>query len=233
MTLSRKSFQRKAFTLVELLTVIAIIGILAAILIPAVGKVQETAKKSAASSNGRQIGLAYATFANSGGKTRVISNNTSATYPANNAAEFAAILADKSDLNDAALWYIDSDDNLAGLSIPKTVITQSAGGSGQPTNNLTGFGGPISWAVTVNLSGNAPTSTTPLIYTRGIEESGSTWANNSPWKGDGGHIIFLDGHVGWYEDLNDDPLAKYDGTGEAYNIQDAQNTQAVRFMDTP
>jgi len=47
-----------AFTLIELLTVIAIIGILAAILIPVVGRVRESARASQCTSNLRQIGSA-------------------------------------------------------------------------------------------------------------------------------------------------------------------------------
>ncbi len=48
---------RKAFTLIELLTVIAIIGILAAIIIPTVGAVRKTAKSAQAVSNIKQIGM--------------------------------------------------------------------------------------------------------------------------------------------------------------------------------
>ena len=52
-----------AFTLTELLTVIAIIGILAAILIPAVARVREAARASQCASNLRQIGLGIALYA--------------------------------------------------------------------------------------------------------------------------------------------------------------------------
>ncbi len=52
----------QAFTLIELLTVIAIIGILAAILIPVVGKVRESARTSTCISNLRQIGQACSLY---------------------------------------------------------------------------------------------------------------------------------------------------------------------------
>jgi prepilin-type N-terminal cleavage/methylation domain-containing protein/prepilin-type processing-associated H-X9-DG protein len=54
---------RAAFTLIELLTVIAIIGILAAILIPTVGRVRESARSSTCVSNLRQIALAFNAYA--------------------------------------------------------------------------------------------------------------------------------------------------------------------------
>jgi prepilin-type N-terminal cleavage/methylation domain-containing protein/prepilin-type processing-associated H-X9-DG protein len=54
---------RSAFTLIELLTVIAIIGILAAILIPTVGKVRESARSAQCLSNLRQISLALNMYA--------------------------------------------------------------------------------------------------------------------------------------------------------------------------
>lgn len=55
---------KSAFTLIELLTVIAIIGILAAILIPTVGAVRKRALKSQCASNLHQLGMALNLYVN-------------------------------------------------------------------------------------------------------------------------------------------------------------------------
>lgn len=75
--------RRGAFTLIELLTVIAIIGILAAILIPTISKVRETARFSTGVSNLREWARANILFANDhkgwvphdGGPSQEPSNN--------------------------------------------------------------------------------------------------------------------------------------------------------------
>jgi prepilin-type processing-associated H-X9-DG protein/prepilin-type N-terminal cleavage/methylation domain-containing protein len=53
----------RAFTLIELLTVIAVIGILAAILIPVVGKVRETARSAHCVRNLSGLGAAFQLYA--------------------------------------------------------------------------------------------------------------------------------------------------------------------------
>lgn len=58
MNTAPRRFHNAAFTLIELLTVIAIIGILAAIIIPVVGRVRATARAAQCKSNLRQLGVA-------------------------------------------------------------------------------------------------------------------------------------------------------------------------------
>ncbi|EIP98528.1 prepilin-type N-terminal cleavage/methylation domain-containing protein [Opitutaceae bacterium TAV1] len=70
-----------AFTLIELLTVIAIIGILAAIIIPTVGKVRESGRAAHCTSNMRQISTALLLYA-SENKQQImpVRNPTIGTY---------------------------------------------------------------------------------------------------------------------------------------------------------
>jgi general secretion pathway protein G len=54
---------RRAFTLIELLAVIAIVGVLAAIIIPVVGSARTAAKQSLSVSNLRQVGIGMQLYA--------------------------------------------------------------------------------------------------------------------------------------------------------------------------
>lgn len=60
---SGETLKNRAFTLIELLSVIAVIGVLSAILIPVVGKMRTQANLSESVSQLRQIGVAFSLYA--------------------------------------------------------------------------------------------------------------------------------------------------------------------------
>ena len=86
----------RAFTLVELLVVIAIIALLVSILLPALGQAREEARKANCSSNGRSCGLACYQFA--------IDHND--WYPMYNATEFKGSMYE-SQYPQRSFWYGD------------------------------------------------------------------------------------------------------------------------------
>ena len=58
-----QSYQRRAFTLIELLVVVSIIALLVSILLPALGKAREQARRVVCRTRLSQLGLAYHTYA--------------------------------------------------------------------------------------------------------------------------------------------------------------------------
>ena len=188
------------FTLIELLTVIAIIGILAAIIIPTVGKVRETARRTADSSNLRQIGQAALIYANDNGQRLPGTDQTAlGKFPSGNTnvpvniLGVAGVLAFGGGLNDATLW-------MAGAENPGTLSTVLH----QNNSTLqTVFAtlNSVSYAFVTGLNTSA-SSTTPVAFTRGLKADG-TWkeasvADAGPYGSDGGYIVFLGGNVQWY-----------------------------------
>jgi prepilin-type N-terminal cleavage/methylation domain-containing protein len=212
MTTSTKRLQ-KGFTLIELLTVIAIIGILAAIIIPTVGKVRDTAAKSVAASNLRQIGQAALIYASDNKDqlpkwtedTNAATFGTAATTAKGETVEaFAAALAVGGGLNDATIWVVSNDKVGTTTTGASTVFTPTGTGKAYTSTGTPTFKElSMAFGVVIGLT-TSDSSTTPIAFTRGIltPTTAGSWAENTGVYGtDGGHIVFLGGNVQYYRNL--------------------------------
>lgn len=185
--------RKKAFTLIELLTVIAIIGILAGLLVPGVIIAKRIANKTTAANNCTQIAKAYSMHAGNGTTPRNISI-TNVTNAGGGVTGWAVFLASKTGMNNADMWFIKQDKALDNVQNYPQQVADLVGNPNQPTAQSDfATASPKSWAVVVNAAKNADATTYPIIWTRGL--SGTAWTVNSPWGTEGGHIGFMDGHV--------------------------------------
>ncbi len=190
---------RKGFTLVELLTVMAIIAVLTAILIPAVSKVMANARRAEVGNNLHQIALAYAAYLNDSAQPRSLAGAS--------IDDVALKLAAEAGLNDARL-YIAGDDPLvqASAATPPDAVAFNDAGTWTLNPDFAAY--PLSVVIASGIPPGAPPSSTPVAWTRGLLADG-TWApttaaNPGVFGNSGGFIAFLDGHVAWYRNLKGD-----------------------------
>ena len=218
------------FTLIELLTVIAIIGILASIIIPTVGKVQQTARRTADASNLRQIGQASLIFAQ-GNKDQLPSNslgtgtsfgqNVSSGGSAATTKTVAAALALGGGLDSAKMWVSRADETTskenenANVAI---ILNQAKTATDESFNNAN-----LAFGYVVGLNTNY-SANTPVGFTRGIVRStNGKWSEDyGAYKSDGGHIVFIGGNVSLYKNLGGS-----DASGELVN-SNGKTTNNIR-----
>jgi len=222
-----KTYSRSAFTLIELLAVIAIIGILSGMLYPAIGHIMENARRTTAANNLHQISIAANAYMRSG--------PTAKTIRANSVHDWALLLSQNTGLNDATLYILNEDPLVISQNKETPGQIAFTDSNGKMTINSNFATMPISFAVVSNIAPNAPVSTTPIAWTRGLQPSGYWAAEDATCPGvygiRGGHIVYLDGHVEYYENLLGEDgsgrLVNYYTKQPTVNIEEALNTGAA------
>lgn len=194
---------RGAFTLIELLTVIAIIGILAALIFPTVGKVRETAQRTVDANNLREIVKAAQIYAADNNDRLPDPQAIQAQNPApvtggQGPFLWAGILAQRGILTDPTFYFAKNDPAFNG-AFPTAIVSPANRGVLDPsftTNRVLSF----EFVGGLRVSDGA---TVPVAFTRGLLATGVWDATNGTYRDVGGHIAFLGGNVQFYPNLTE------------------------------
>ncbi len=179
--------RRGGFTIVELITVVAVIAILMAILTPVVSSMMASARRSSDGSNLRQLAMATIAYMNEAGETKTLSFTS--------LNDWALKVSTAGNFNEATLFLVSGDPALSAVTTLPTKVQNSG------VIDTTFAATPLSVAVAKSLNLNASAASTPVLWTRGLQASGS-WASDSPYGVKGGFIAFLDGHVTFYKTVD-------------------------------
>jgi len=207
----------RAFSLLEILVVLAVMGLLAGMLLPTLETVQERARRIVTAQELRQISLAYWTFAEAEGRPRI--------FQAESAHDWAATLARETGLDTAELYWIEEDPLLAGMvGQPPRFILSPGTRPDRPVDPRF-LKMPLSLTLVSHLPPGVSKTHTPLFWTRGLRPDGrwnARTADNPGVFGEaGGFVGFLDGTVEFYQHLG------VDG-GVLRDYQNGQPTSDIR-----
>jgi hypothetical protein len=236
-TTRRKNAKSKSFTLVEIVFTISIIGILLAILLPAMSAIKLSAQKVKDVSNLKKIAEAW----------REAAINRSWAFGEGNGgdffiSEFMQLLAgyDKNSvsdilLNDPYVWVSPGDKYAS--KILRDTICQFDSGSERITYTPEGFDGVnnslfsgwflVSYCfIAHGPISNIPLDTTPLAFTRGLCTDG-TWDEGAGLYGSkGGYVVYCDGHTAWFDGSKPAKFLRWDQSGYTSDIRYAVPTNA-------
>jgi prepilin-type N-terminal cleavage/methylation domain-containing protein len=227
---SRRVTSSAAFTLIELLTVIAIIGILAAIVIPTVGTVREKAQRAVDANNLREILKAAQIYAgdNQDKLPDPINIPNSVLNAPQPAWKWPGILAKNNILTDPTFYFAKNDPAFNSSTQLRFIINPTAARNTLHPD-FTGAGRSPSWSFVGGLKMSDP-ATTPVVFTRGLQQSGLWSVTSGVYKDTGGYIAFLGGNVAFYPNVQGQNSPFYSNNPTSTSQTKPQNIlQAIPF----
>jgi prepilin-type N-terminal cleavage/methylation domain-containing protein len=221
-----------AFTLIELLTVIAILGILAALLFPTIGSALDRAKRAADGANVREIAKAAMIYAqDNDGRLPDPQTVLAATLAAPQRAQlWPGMIARSGILTDPKVYFSKLDPFFSG-TYPISIINSTLAANVAKTSldsTFIGAGVSPSYEFVGGLKTSDP-ATTPVVYTRGLQTSGAWSITSGTYKDTGGYVGYIGGNVEFYPNLSTPaPVLTSNNSGRKIaNIQ-----QAIPFTPT-
>lgn len=204
----RSKYNSSGFTLVELLVVVAIIGILAGILVPVLGRARESAKRKSCASNLKQLGLGLNIYA----------TDNSENFPTGSSGQGAR--------SSISLIYPTYLGTKKVFSCPSNA-TSTATLSAQSTYD-DGSSGDTSWNSSYGYDDSKSAADLGQIAIMSDTPTGSSSTNH---QGEGINILFVDGHIEWGTStfVNNGDEELYDS--DIFNGSEGAGTDSVILFD--